>query len=162
MATTFQSIRTSLRRLLPRHLWGDAGHSLIEVALMMPVFSIIILGSAEFTRLAYAEIEIRSAARAGAEYGAQTHGTAADLTGIQNIAVASSPDVTNLQATASTFCTCSDGTSITCSNAGTSCTARIAEYVQVNTSASIDPLFHVPGLPTTYNLSGISVQRVAQ
>lgn len=163
MSTTL--IAKSLRRLLGRAgatLGSQAGNSLLEVALMMPMFTTLIVGAAEFTRLAYAEIEVTSAARSGAEYGAQTRATAADLTGIQNEAVASSPDVTNLQATASTFCTCSDGTSITCSSAGTSCSARISEYVQVNTSASIDPLFHVPGLPTTYTLSGIAVQRVAQ
>ncbi|MFP5234543.1 MAG: TadE/TadG family type IV pilus assembly protein [Acidobacteriota bacterium] len=165
MTTTILAIATSLPRCLRKAAasWrAQSGSSLLEVALMMPMFSIIILGAAEFTRLAYAEIEVTSAARSGAEYGAQTTATATDLTGVQNFAVASSPDVTTLQATASTFCTCSNGTTITCASAGTSCTARIAEYIQVNTSASIDPLFHVPGLPTTYTLSGVAVQRVAQ
>jgi Flp pilus assembly protein TadG len=165
MTTTILAIASSLRRRLrrPAARWrAQTGSSLLEVALMMPMFTAIIAGAAEFTRLAYAEIEITSAARSGAEYGAQTSATASDLTGVQNFAVASSPDVTTLQATASTFCTCSDGTTITCSDAGSTCTARIAEYIQVNTSATIDPLFHVPGLPTTYNLSGVAVQRVAQ
>lgn len=165
MTTAILAIASSLGCRLRKAAasWrAQTGNSLLEVALMMPIFTTIIVGAAEFTRLAYAEIEVTSAARAGAEYGAQTGATAADLTGIQNFAVASSPDVTTIQATAGTFCTCSDGTTITCADAGSTCNARIAEYIQVNTSATIDPLFHVPGLPTTYTLSGVAVQRVAQ
>lgn len=141
---------------------SDSGSSLIELALMMPIFSIILIGSAEFARLAYASIEVTNAARAGAQYGGQTHGTAADSTGMQNVAAAAGPNVTNMQATAATYCTCSDGTSITCTDAGTTCNARITEYVQVNTSASITSIFRIPGLPSTYTLTGVAVQRVEQ
>lgn len=148
-----------LRRILRR---GESGSSLIELALIVPVFTTILVGSVEVARFAYASIEVTNAARAGAEYGAQTHNTAVDTTGMQNAATAAGPNVNNMQATASTFCTCSDGVSITCANAGTSCTARINEYVQVNTSASVTSLFHIPGVPTTVTLKGVAVQRVEQ
>lgn len=148
-----------LRRPLRR---GEEGSSLIELALMMPVFALILVGSVEVAQLAYASIEVTSAARAGAEYGAQTHDTAADAAGMQTVATGAGPNVPNMQATATTFCTCSDGSSITCSNAGTSCSARINEYVQVNTSASVTSLFHIAGLPRTFTLKGVAVQRVEQ
>ncbi len=141
---------------------GESGQSLMEVALMVPVLTTILVGAVEVARLDYAGIETSNAARAGAQYGAQNHTTAADTNGMQNVATAAGADVTNLQATASSFCVCSDGTSITCSNAGTTCSARIIEYVQVNTSASITPTFQLPGLPKTYTLQGVTVERVLQ
>lgn len=148
-----------LRRLLQR---GEEGSSLIELALMMPIFSLILVGSVQVAQLAYASIEVTSAARAGAEYGAQTHDTAADATGMETVATAAGPNVPNMQAAATTFCTCSDGTAVTCSNAGTSCSARINEYVQVNTTASVTSLFHIAGLPRTFTLKGVAVRRVEQ
>lgn len=163
MHADLQLPRKAARSLIARILRSrreEAGQSLIELALMMPIFSILIVGSAEFARLAYASIEVTNAARAGAQYGAQSTSTAADLTGMQSVAKAAGPNVTVMQATASTSCVCSDGTTITCASAGTSCAARIEEYVHVNTSASIDPMFHLPGLPTTYTLTGVAVQRV--
>lgn len=140
----------------------EAGSSLIELALLLPIFATILVGSVEVAQLAYASIEVTNAARAGAEYGAQTHDTAVDSTGMQNVATAAGPNVGNMQATATTFCTCSDGVSITCANAGTSCSARINEYVQVNTSASVTSVFHIAGLPRTITLKGVAVQRVEQ
>ena len=152
--------RTLVARVIPR-LGGERGQSLIELALIMPVFATILIGSAELARLAYASIEVTNAARAGVQYGAQSNMTGVDLTGMENVAKAAGPNVSSMNATASLSCVCSDGTSITCSNT-TACTARIQEYVQVNTSATMDPMFHLPGLPKTYTLTGAAVQRVEQ
>lgn len=149
-------------RLLRRVCRGNRGHAFVELALLMPVFTLLIVGSAEFARLAFAGIEVADAARAGAEYGAQNHGTAQNTSGMQSAATNDSPNVTNITATASTFCTCSDGTSITCANAAANCSARIIEYVQVNTSAVVNPTFHIPGLPSTYTLKGEAAMRVEQ
>jgi Flp pilus assembly protein TadG len=151
-----------LLRLFLRVVRSNRGGALIELALIMPVFTLVILGSAEFARLAYAGIEVTNAARAGVQYGAQNHGTAQNTATMQSAATNDSPNVTDLTATASTFCTCSNGTAVTCANAATNCTARIIEYVQVNTSASVNPAFHVPGLPSTYTLKGEAVMRVQQ
>lgn len=152
--------RASMARLA-RRLRGEKGQSLIELALMMPMFATIIVGSAEFARLAYVSIEVTNAARAGAQYGAQSNITGADLTGMESVATSAGPNVSSMTASASLSCVCSDGTSITCSNT-TACTARIQEYVQVNTSAVVTPLFHLPALPKTYTLTGVAVQRVEQ
>jgi len=149
-------------RLLRRAFRSNRGHAFVELALLMPIFTLVIVGSAEFARLAFAGIEVRDAARAGAEYGAQNHGTAQNTSGMQSAATNDSPNVTNITAAASTFCTCSNGTSVTCANAASNCSARIAEYVQVDTSAVVNPTFHVPGLPSTYTLKGRAVIRVEQ
>ena len=51
----------------------------MELALVVPVFIALLLGAAEFARLAYAGIEVSNAARAGVAYGSQSSTTAADI-----------------------------------------------------------------------------------
>ena len=138
------------------------GQALVELALLVPLFALMLLGAAEFSRVEYASVEVANAARAGVQYGAQNRITALDLTGMQRAAVSDGPEVTSLLATASSFCTCSDGTSITCANASTNCAARISQYVQVNTTAAVTPLMYCPGLPRTYTVQSVAAMRVEQ
>ena len=154
---------------LPRHsLWRTLLHSngdgLIELALLMPMFTLILAGSADFARFAYASIEVSNAARAGVQYGMQNRNTALDLTGMAQAATNDGADVAAIKATATEYCVCTDGTTITCTNAGTKCLgpARILQYVQVSTTAKLSPLFNYPGLPTTLTLKGQASTRVQQ
>ena len=135
---------------------------MIELALVLPIFVLLLIGAAEVARLAYASIEVSSAARAGIQYGAQNHITAIDINGMKQAAINDGSNIATLQATATNFCVCSDGTSITCANASMNCNARILDYVQVNTSAVVDPLFHCPGLPKTFTIAGQAAMRVEQ
>jgi Flp pilus assembly protein TadG len=146
------------------HGRDDEGSSLLEIAFLMPVFMLMLIGATEMGRVAYYAIEVTSAARAGAVYAAQTRVTAANTT---NIALAANTDAANVggvatQATAS--CICTSGTTITCSNAATNCTSpsRIEEFIQVKTSATINPIFNYPGMPTSFALTGESTMRVEQ
>ncbi len=140
---------------------NESGQSMVEVALGVSLCTVLMLGAAEFGRLTYAGIEIADAARSGVEYGSQSHATAVDLANMQIAASNSAPNVSNISTTASHFCKCADGTSSTC--ATTDCSgSRIIEYVQVNTSASVDPLIYVPGLPHSYSIKGLAVMRVVQ
>jgi Flp pilus assembly protein TadG len=158
--------RNYTREPAPKGLWMDAvadesGNTLVELALGVMLCMTLMLGAGEFGRLAYAAIEISNAAHAGAQYGSQTHTTASDTSGMQTAATQDGPNVTGLTATASHFCTCSDGTASTCK--ATDCsTSRIIEYVQVNTSGNVDPKIYVPGLPRSYTITGLAVMRVVQ
>jgi hypothetical protein len=96
------------------------------------------------------------------QYGAQNHGTAADTNGIKSAATSDSANLKSLTANVTIFCKCSNGTSITCANAATSCSARTFQYVQVDTTVSISPIVHAPKLPKTYTLKGKAVMRVQQ
>ena len=145
-------------------LRGSAGNAIVELALMMPMFTLILAGAADFARFAYASIEVSNAARAGIQYGTQNRGAAMDLAGMQLAATNDGADVSALKATATQFCVCTDGTSITSANAATKCVspARILQYVQVNTTAKLKPIFQYPGLPTTLTLNGQATMRVQQ
>jgi Flp pilus assembly protein TadG len=137
------------------------GQSLIELALVAPLFILLLIGAAEFGRLAYAGIEVSNAARAGVQYGAQSHTTASDNSGMQLAATNDAANIAGVSATATHSCSCADGSSSTC--AATDCSAsRIIEFVQVNTTATVDPLLYYPGLPHTFTMRGQAIMRVEQ
>jgi Flp pilus assembly protein TadG len=140
---------------------GDAGQSLIEMALTSSLLILILLGVAEFGRVAYAAIEVSNAAKAGAAYGAQNGSTASDQTGIATAAGNDAADLSGLTTTSSYSCVCSDGSSSTCGNTDCS-TSHIEETVTVNTQVPFNPLIHLPGLPTTFTLKGQAVQKCLQ
>ena len=137
----------------------EQGSSLIELALVLPVLLLMLVGSIDFGRAFYAAIEVSSAAHAGACYGLQQP---SDTSGMQAAAVLDAPDVTNLKASAISGCECSDGTSASTNCATTpSCSVNIVSFVQVTTTATYTPILNYPGLPTTINLQGITRLRAA-
>jgi hypothetical protein len=135
----------------------DSGQALVEVA----ISAIFLMGTCECGILEYDAIEVASAARAGVQYGAQSRTTAVDISGIQTAALSDGSNVSGLKATATHFCSCSDGSASTCS--GGDCTAsRVVEYVQVNTAVTVTPPFRIPALPQSFTLTGLAVMRVGQ
>ena len=139
----------------------DSGAALIELAFGLTICTTLLLGAAEFGRLAYASIEVTDAAHTGAAYGALSHTSASDNSGMQLAATKDAPDVSGISATASHSCVCSNGSASTCS--ATDCSSsRIIESVTVTTTATFDPKIYVPGLPKSYTLNGKAVMRVLQ
>lgn len=139
---------------------SSSGQALIETALTVSLFVLLLWGVAEVGRLAFAAIEVANAASAGARYAAQA-GEAGDATGIVNAAANDAGNLTGLTTTSSYSCICSDGSSSTCSNKDCS-SSHIEESVTVNTQVSFDPLFHLPGLPRTFTLKGQAVEKCLQ
>ncbi len=74
----------------------DKGQAFVELALVLPIFILLLVGAAEVGRIAFASIEVSNAARAGVSYGAQNHATASDTTGIQTAATQDETDLTAL------------------------------------------------------------------
>lgn len=162
----------------------DRGAALIELALTTPLFILLMMGAAEIGRVAYYAIEVENAARAGASYGALNLANANLTSNVQQTAKNDAPDISNLLVTSpGGACVCeeidppSTTPTFTPSSGTTSCTSSIinactsdtsskiqsvVQYVTVSTSANVDPLIHVPGLPTTYTLSGYSAMRINQ
>lgn len=134
------------------------GGALVESALTLPVLVLLLLGAAEFSRVAYTSLEVVSAARAGVSYGAETGGTTSDTTGITYAAQNDAGNLTGLTVTSvSSSYVCSDGTASTGLN--TDCSAsHIEQTLTVQTQMKMDPLIHVPGLPTTYTINGQASQ----
>lgn len=150
----------SLSKRIIEYLRSTRGSALIEAALVTPMLATLLLGAADLAQVARTSVEVSNAAKAGAQYGAQTGYTAQDTTGIATAAQSEVPDLT-LTTTSSYSCVCSDGSSSTCQN--TDCpTSHIEETVTVNTQATITPVVQIPALPSTWTVSGQAVQRCLQ
>jgi Flp pilus assembly protein TadG len=149
------------RGLLTRLCNGSAGQSLIEVALSVPIFVLLLVGAAEFGTVLYVAIEVSDAARDGAVYGAQNGSTASDTTGIATAASNGAANLSGLTTTSSYSCACSDGTSSTCA-VDDCANSHIEETVTVNTQISFTPVIHLPAIPSTFTLKGKAVQKCLQ
>ena len=139
----------------------ERGQAIMEMALLVPVLLVLLLGMIEVGRYAAFSIEVANSARAGADYGAQNAGTINNAAGIRNAAIAEAPD---LKLTASNviltsppyWCVCSNGAASTC--LATDCsTSHMLTYVKVTVQDTFTGLFHYPA-----NLNSITVTQTAQ
>jgi hypothetical protein len=119
----------------------EAGGSLIEVVLLIPALLVILFGMTDLCRWAFLAIEVSSAARAGAQYGAQNRGTALDSAGITTAAQNDVPDISGLSVTPATSCWCSSspGTTVSCSLSSCTGTSQLIPILKVNTSLTYTP-----------------------
>lgn len=142
-------------------LGTDSGQALVEAALVLPILALILIGVAELGRVAYVAIQVSNAAKAGVQYGTQNGSVATDAPGIANAAASDAANVTGLTTTSSVSCVCSDGSASTCQP--TDCTDSHTESIlTVNTQADFNPIFHIPGLPTTFTRRGQAIQKCGQ
>lgn len=162
-----RSFTAALRRLSTR---SESGDSLVEMALLLPILTMLLLGTVDLGRLAYMSIEVSNAARAGVQYGQQNSTTWSNVTAMQTAATNDATDLVgasngNLTAVATYWCQCSDGSAVvpSCSPGPTSCagTHRV-NYVKVVTTATYRPWFSCPGIPSSTTLTSQAVMRAGQ
>lgn len=137
-------------------LYFRRGQSMVELALLVPVVALVLVAAADFARVYYMSTALVSAARAGAEYGAQSTTAASDTAGMKQAALNDATNLSGVTATASKFCECPPSTSHvsclpTCSG--------MEMYVQVNTSANFSTLVSYPGIPSTVTLNESALMR---
>lgn len=139
----------------------EKGQALVELALILPMMALLTVGVIEIGRAAYYGIEVSSAARAGAQFGTQSLAAASDLTDITTAAQNDVPDIgTNLTVTTQQSCGCTAAT-LTTSCPVTGCTYPLV-YLTVTTTYTLSSLFHYPGIPATFALTGTSQMPVRQ
>jgi len=142
-------------------LRGEHGGALIETALTMPLFFLLLLGVAEFGMAGYASVEVENAAQAGVQYGAQSIGFSNDTTGIQTAAANDAGNITLGTTTVSHTCICSNGAASTCQP--TDCPGAHSETIlKVQTQTTFTPGLTVPGFPTSFTIYGQAVRKVLQ
>jgi Flp pilus assembly protein TadG len=153
-----------------KNLCGESGQSMMEFALMLPMLCLLSVGVAEIGRATYTTIEVNNAAAAGVEYGSENGTTMTDTNGMQS-AASSEASVSGMTASATYGCTCDNGGGTSAeactypvpaqATCATICaTGTRVQCVQVTTHASILPIFHFPGLPSSYDSNGKAVMRV--
>ncbi len=148
---------------------GEEGSALVELALSLPLLSVMLLGSAEFARLAYASIEVSNGAHAAVMYATSSLAASSDLGGITNAAQSDSANLSGGNVvtvkSVTTTCTCADTTYVptSCSDNSTCIgnNTSMITTVTVQTKSTFSPLISRPGGPLTYTLQGTSTQVVS-
>ena len=128
---------------------GEYGASLVETAMLLPLFAVLLFSSVDLGRAFYLLIEIAGAAHAGAVYGSQNP---TDTAGMKTAAQDDAQDVSNVSAGTPTYgCECSDGTSYSasCTTTPTCSTTTEVYRVNVTVTGTYTPLFPWPGIPSS-------------
>jgi Flp pilus assembly protein TadG len=147
------------------------GQSAVELALMAPVLFTLLLAVGDYARVFFKNIEVASAARAGAQYGSQTLTKSVDTSGIANAATTDANDIgiTASNVSSSTYCTCTGSTTVIVCGVS-ACTLPTTEkvFVKVTVNATFNTSFnwgitiggaHM-GLPTSTPLKATSELQV--
>jgi len=140
-------------------LQREGGSALVELALLLPIFMVLIYAAVDFGRAYYMAQEVASAAHAGAEYGSQNP---TDTAGMQAAAQIAAPDVPGLSISTPTYgCECANGSSYSASCYSTpTCTGNNPVYlVSVTASVSYSPWIRYPGIPNPIQISTTSKMR---
>jgi Flp pilus assembly protein TadG len=168
-AKTVDSQENRRRSLTDRRrdgLAAEGGQSLLELALVLPMLLVLLVGTIEVGRFAYYSILVANAARAGAQYGAQGLLTAADNAGMLNAAQNDGQNIAGLTVTAVQRCGCTGaGLSGTCPVAPP-CTLpnHSLVYVEVTATGKFSSLLNYSGIPIppSITLTSTEKMRVAQ
>jgi Flp pilus assembly protein TadG len=163
---TLNSILRIVRSLRVR---AEEGSALVELALSLPMLCVMLLGAAEFAKLAYSAVEVSNAAHAAAVYASSSVAASSDSSGISNAATTDSGNMGGTNAVSVTSvnrsCTCSDTTytpsSCTDNSTCLSHNTAMITTVTVTTQASYSPLIRVPGGRLNFTLQGQSSQVVS-
>jgi Flp pilus assembly protein TadG len=134
----------------------EKGTSLLELAFLLPILILLLLGIIDVGRYAELSIRVANAARAGAQYGAQSLADANDWQGIGQAVTYDAPKTTS---NVSIVCYCSNSPC----NPVNPCIAPNTQiqYVSVTVKGAFTPLFPYPGLPSFPNVSSTAQMRIA-
>jgi Flp pilus assembly protein TadG len=132
-----------------RFLETCRGQSLAELAVILPVLLLLVLGAVDFGRVYFAYVSVTNGARNGAQYAALSPEAAADPDGIREAAIADTSDLLNTSET-NPEVTVATGTD-----------SQGGLYADVTVSYTYSTIFPWPGLPNSIDLSRTVRARVA-
>lgn len=89
---------------------------MMELAFTLPLSLLILFGTMDLGRMFYTSSTLSGVALAGTQYGAATAANNTDYTGMQTAALNDAANVSGAVATATNYCECLDGTSVSCSS----------------------------------------------
>jgi Flp pilus assembly protein TadG len=137
----------------------SGGNAAVELALVLPILALMMMGAMDFARVFFTGVELASAVRAGVQYGAQSNARSGDSAGMTQAANDDAKDIGGITATATRYCQCSDGTSVDCltGTCGAYGVPRI--FVQVTGQKTFQPTFSYPGIPSAVNLNRRAIMR---
>lgn len=147
--------------MIRRLFRSETGTSMVEFAIIAPVFIFLLIGLIEVGRYAYFGILAANAARAGVQYGAQNTTTAAQTTAIQNAALQDGQNLSTWLITPTVLCSVNGATPTAAACSGAGVPVNTIYYVQVVVTGTFTSLLNYPGIPHSSLISGSAVMRVA-
>lgn len=134
------------------------GAAIVELIVIAPLLLLLLLGLMQAGAAGDFAIEVGNAARAGVQYGAQNHTTAADTAGMVTAAT-NDADAAGVSATASYFCQCETLAASTCGQAAPCPGSHQNLYVQVVVTGVMPSFLDYAALPAA--LRSVTVVRTA-
>jgi Flp pilus assembly protein TadG len=124
----------------------ERGQALAELALILPVLLVLVLGAIDFGRLFLVGIELNQAARQGVAYAAASTANATDTAGISTAALDGVGGLSGTPAVTSTTAVDSSGGHVS----------------TVTVSATFQTLIDWPGIPHTIAMTGSANWKVLE
>lgn len=142
---------------------GERGAALVEIAITLPLLLVVLVGTIDFGRAFRTAMIVINAARAGAQFGAQTpinSGNTAEMIATADGVLAANGLASGPATTATRLCLCADDSGQytatspvnTCST--TACaTGHLAVTVTVSVSRTFSMITPIPGLPDSVTIT---------
>jgi Flp pilus assembly protein TadG len=146
----------------------ERGAALVELAVALPMLVLLMLGTADFARIFYMTMTLSEAARAGAQYGAQSVTKSRDTAGMRTAATnaVAADNLSGFSVTATTACVCwNDAGSTSQAPSPNTCAGTCAGgyhlvvNVTVTATGTFTTVANYPGIPHTLTLSRDAVMR---
>lgn len=142
-------------------LRSDSGTSMVEFAILAPVFILLLIGLIEVGRFAYLGILAANAARAGVQYGAQNASTAVQTAAIKSAAREDGENLPTWVITPTILCSVNGATPTASACSGSGVPENTIYYLQVQVSGQFSSLLNYPGIPHSPTINGSAMMRVA-
>jgi len=145
-------------------LRNERGASVVELAMLLPLFLLLMALAIDLGRASYLVEEIQGAALAAVAYGAQNP---TDTTGMSNAATDDAPNVPSLSVGTPTYgCECATDTtgstySANCVSTPTCASSNVVYRVKVTVTATYTTLFPWPRIPSSMSFSSSASMRSA-
>jgi hypothetical protein len=137
----------------------QGGAAIVELGLVLPLLLLLFLGTMDFGRVMYWSITLTHAARAGAQYGAQSNGSAGDYPGIRTAALSEAQDIGAIIVEPERYCRCPPETVVSCT--GTCIGYGLPRvFVKVTTHATFKTLVPWPGIPAETKMTRTALLRL--
>jgi Flp pilus assembly protein TadG len=151
-------LRTRVMKRVCIRVRGEEGSQLLELALVLPMLFAVFFGAVDFGRAYFVGMEVQSAAEAGAAYGVTN---VLDTPGMQYAASSDAPDLPTMAPVATSGFECADGTLPANNSPSNSCPTGVVQYVEVDTTATYQPILYYPGFQAAFTLQGKSHMRAS-
>lgn len=136
-----------------RFIRSPAGGAAVELAVVFPVLVLLLIGVADYGRVFFTSIAVANAARAGAEWGANSPGNAfGPATNIENFAKQDGIEAGAITVAAATTCRCGPNV-VPCSTTPTCAGYGVPRaFVEVTASKTVSLILPYPGVPNNLQI----------